>query len=78
MGDCTQHCTLYDKVMSGRFRAKTGILREYLKERIANLLNINVLAILNVGMRRQHVLRLKFIIFVILLHKCLNYKRNRN
>lgn len=31
-----------------------------------------------VGMRRQHVLRLKFIIFVILLHKCLNYKRNRN
>lgn len=33
---------------------------------------------LKVGMRRQHVLRLKFIIFVILLHKCLNYKRNRN
>lgn len=32
----------------------------------------------SVGMRRQHVLRLKFIIFVILLHKCLNYKRNRN
>ena len=31
-----------------------------------------------VGMRRQHVLRLKFIIFVILLHKYLNYKRNRN
>ena len=31
-----------------------------------------------VGMRRQHILRLKFIIFVILLHKCLNYKRNRN
>ena len=31
-----------------------------------------------VGMRRQHVLRLKFIIFVILLHKRLNYKRNRN
>jgi hypothetical protein len=31
-----------------------------------------------VGMRRQHVLRLKFIIFVILLHKCLNYERNRN
>ena len=32
----------------------------------------------SVGMRRQHVLRLKFIIFVMLLHKCLNYKRNRN
>ena len=32
----------------------------------------------HVGMRRQHVLRLKFIIFVILLHKCLNYKRNKN
>ena len=41
------------------------------------LMNSTTLLLL-VGMRRQHVLRLKFIIFVILLHKCLNYKRNRN